>query len=277
LLTLLGAAAITPALAQPVERSATESGSPWTIAVGMGVARATDYEGGKKVVSGIVPDVNISYKLGSLGKISLGSKARGLTWSFIDTENYSLGVVVQGDGGRTDRNNGTLLRPGSKRLAGMGEISPSVELGVTGHFLLGAPIYFVATRGSGDGKPKGSAFKVDGHGGTRVEVGLDIPLQPTDQLTLSLTPNVQWADDKYTQTYFGVTSAQAARSGFRAYTAKGGIKSAGLALGANYKFDKHWSVNSGVSLSSLRGDAAKSPLVQRKNQTNVTAGFAYEF
>lgn len=274
---LLLATLVTPATAQTTDKKQPAANSPWSLSAGLGAARTSEYEGAKKGVSGVVPDFSVSYKLADWGKVTLGGKARGLSWTFIDTDDYSLGLVLQADAGRSDRKDGTLLRPGSKRLAGLGEIKGSVEWGVTGHVLFGVPIYFVLSKGSGDGKATGSNFRIKGHGGTRLEVGLDVPLPVSDAVTLSVSPNLQWADTSYTQTYFGVTAAQAARSGFKPFSAKGGIKSLGLNLGANYTLDKQWSVNAGVSLSTLRGDAAKSPIVQQKNQTSLSASFLYSF
>jgi MipA family protein len=276
-LMLLSVGAATSATAQTSDKKQAAATSPWSFSAGLGVARSSEYEGAKRAVSGVVPDFNVSYQLAGWGKISLGSKARGLSWTFIDSEDYSLGLVLQGDAGRNDRSDGTLLRPGSKRLAGMGEIRPTTEWGLTGHVLFGAPIYFVLSKGLGDGKITGQNFRINGHGGTRLEVGLDLPLQLSDALTVSVSPNLQWADAEYTQTYFGVTAAQAARTGFRPFKAKGGVKSVGLNLGVGYKLDKQWSVNAGVSLSTLRGDASLSPIVQKKNQSSLSAGFLYDF
>ncbi len=263
--------------AQSTATPAAANSSPWTVSAGLGVARAPEYEGAKRTATGIAPDLNISYKTDSWGRFSLGSKARGLSWNFLDTKDYSLGVVLQFDGGRTDKKDGSLLQPGSKRLRGMGEIRPSPEFGVAASAVLGVPFYAQLVKGSGDGKPNGLDFRIKGHGGTRLELGAEIPFPITESLTASVSPNLIWADKKYTQTYFGVTRDQAARSGFREFDAKGGIKSIGLSLGVDYRFAPQWSANAGVSYSRLRGDAAKSPIVEKIGNTSVSAGVAYQF
>lgn len=249
---------------------------PWNVSVGLGVAYAPEYEGAKKRAAGLAPDVNISYKTDSYGTFAVGTKARGFSWTAIDKEAYSLGLSLGFDSGRVDNKDGGGLRTGSKRLRGMGEIKSSLDYGVFGHVNVGVPISLQITKNAGDGKVKADR-SIDGSGGTRAELSVEIPWQISDSFALSISPNVVWADKKYTQTYFGVTSTQAANSGFKAYNAKAGIKSAGVSVGVNYNFTPNWSANVGVSFSRLQGDAAKSPLVQTKNQTSVAAGVAYTF
>jgi MipA family protein len=271
---IVGLAALSgAALAQTADK---KDKGPWDVSVGLGVAYAPEYEGASKRVAGVVPDFNVSYKTDSYGTFAVGSKAKGFSWTAIDKEEYSLGVSLGLDGGRVDNKDGGGLRTGSKRLRGMGEIKSSLDYGVFGHVTVGVPISLQIIKNAGDGKVNNDR-KIDGSGGTRVELSVELPWQISDSVGLSFSPNIVWADKKYTQTYFGVTSAQAANSGFKAYNAKGGIKSAGLAVGANYKFTPHWSANVGVSFNRLQGDAAKSPLVQTKNQTSVAAGVAYTF
>jgi MipA family protein len=267
------AAVSAAALAQTADK---KDKGPWDVSVGLGVAYAPEYEGASKRAAGVVPDFNASYKTNGYGTFAVGSKARGFSWTAIDKDEYSFGVSLGFDGGRVDDKDGGGLRTGSKRLRGMGEIKSSVDYGVFGHVTLGVPISLQVIKNAGDGKVN-SDRKINGSGGTLVELSVEVPWKLTDSINLSFSPNIVWADKKYTQTYFGVTNTQAANSGFRAYSPKGGIKSAGFSVGANYMLTPNWSANLGLSFSRLQGDAAKSPLVQTKNQTSLAAGVAYTF
>ncbi len=262
------------ALAQTTDKKDT---GPWSVSAGVGLVSTPEYEGGSKTISSPVPNLNIAYKTNGYGTFALGSKALGLSWTAIDKEDYSLGVSLGASTGRTDTGDGTLFKPGSKRLKGMGEIKSAAEFGVFGHVTLGVPIMLQVVKTAGDGKADSKDRSIRGHGGTRVELSTEIPWEITSNLGLSFSPNIVWADKKYNQAFFGVTSTQAANSGFAAYNAGAGIKSVGLTVGLGYKITPNWSVNLATSFSRLQGDAAKSPVVQKKNQTTVAAMVNYNF
>jgi MipA family protein len=277
-LVSLGAASFQmDARAQTADQPIKKPADPWTVSVGLGVASAPEYEGASKRASSVLPDLNIKYTTRDFGSIALGSKSRGLSWSIVDQEAYSFGIGIQGDGGRVDNKDGTLLRPGSKRLLGMGEIKASFELAAFGHVVWGVPFFVQIAKGLGDGKADSKNFSIKGPGGARVELSSEIPFEVTDAFSLSISPSVSWADDKFTQAYFGVTPEQAARTRFVPFKAKGGIRSVGLGLGANYKLSANWSTSAFANFSQLQGDAAKSPLVQKKGLTTVQLGVTYQF
>ena len=264
-------------LAQTAAKPAAKNTSPWEVSLGAAIGSSTEYEGGKKTVSGLVPDFNVRYKTDGFGTFGVGTKSRGISWTAIDTDAYSLGISLGANTGRKDNADGTLLQPGSKRLRGMGEIKSTADVSVFGHYTVGIPIMVQLTKNTGDGKRDAKDGSFKGHGGTEFSLSTEIPVPVTSAITLSISPSLNWADSKYTQTYFGVTSAQAAQSGFKQFNAKGGIKSVALSLGANYQIDKNWAANVGVTFSQLQGDAAKSPLVERKGQTSLLAGVNYTF
>jgi MipA family protein len=262
-------------LAQSTDKK--DNASPWAVSIGAGVVSTPEYEGAKKTTSGFAPSISVSYKTDSFGTFSLGGKGLGLAWTAIDKDAYSIGLSLGQSTGRVDNKDGTSLRPGSKRLKGMGEIKSGTEFGVFGHYTVGVPIQFEWVKGSGDGKADARTQKIDGHGGSRFTLSTQIPWQVSNDVTLSFSPNIVWADKKYNQTYFGVTSVQSANSGFKAYTARQGIKSVGLTIGADYKITSNWSANTSLSLNQLRGDAANSPLVQKKSQNTFYVGANYTF
>ncbi len=245
--------------------------------MGASVVTMPEYEGASKAMVGVVPDLNIRYKTNGFGTFALGSKSKGLSWTAIETEAYSVGVSLGDNTLRTDKKKGTVFTPGSLRLKGMGEIKSAAELGVFGRVDLGIPINLTVLRGTGDGKADAKDGSIRGHGGTTVELSTSIPWQVTSDLGLFFSPQIVWADKKYQQAYFGVTSVQAAASGFKAYSPGPGLKSAGLVVGADYKISPNWSANAAVVFSQLLGDAAKSPLVQRKSQATLATGIAYKF
>jgi MipA family protein len=265
-----------PAFAQMSLTNEKKNEGPWSASVGLFAATMPEYEGAKRRVSSALPDFNLSYRSDDWGTFGVGSKSRGVSWTVIDKEQYSLGFAIGGSAGRTEKN-GTAFRPGSKRLQGMGEIKAAEEYGVFGRVVAGIPISLQIMKGSGDSKPDAKNFSIKGHGGTHVQLGTEIPCPITTDLGLSFSAGLNWADKKYTQTYFGVTSAQAARTRFKQFTTKGGIKSVELGVALNYKIDKNWSAVTNLTYSQLRGDAAKSPVTEKKSQPIAAIGVNYTF
>jgi MipA family protein len=276
-----GAMAITaaigsaPAIAQNTPSKIDDS--PWRIVVGLGVASNVEYEGGSKRVSGLVPLLDLSYKTQGFGTFAVGAKERGFSWTVVDRDDLSFGVSLGAGTSRVDNKDGTLFRPGSKRLKGMGEISAQPEIGVFGHAVIGIPLIVEYSKGLGNGKQDLKTLKYNGHGGSRLTLSTELPIKIDDALSFSVSPNLVWADKKFTQAYFGVNAVQAAASGYQLFNASGGIKSIGLNLGARYKFDKNWSAQARLGIDQLRGDAGKSPLTQKKVQTSAVVGVSYEF
>jgi outer membrane protein len=61
-----------------------------------------------------------------------------------------------------------------------------------------------------------------------------------------------------------VTATQAANTSFKQYTPKGGFYEAQATVNWEHRFDARWGINTLVGVESRLGDAAKSPIVQRK-------------
>lgn len=265
-----------PTFAQTTVTNDKKSEGPWTASVGLFAVTMPEYEGAKRRVSSALPDFNLSYRSDDWGTFGVGSKSRGISWTVIDKEQYSLGFTIGSSTVRTEKN-GTAFRPGSKRLQGMGEIKAAEEYGVFGHVVAGIPIKLQIMKGTGDAKPDAKNFSIKGHNGTYAQLGTEIPCSITTDVSLSFSAGLNWADKNYTQTYFGVTSAQAARTRFKQFTTEGGIKSVELGVALNYKIDKNWSAVTNLTYSQLRGDAAKSPVTEKKSQPMAAIGVNYTF
>jgi MipA family protein len=274
--TVLALAVPSLSFAQAAPSNEKKSKEPWDISVGLFAITMPEYEGAKKRVSSALPDFNVSYRTENWGKFGVGSKSRGASWTVFDKDEYSLGFTLSSSAVRTEKD-GNLFRPGSKRLRGMGEIKAASEYGVFGHVVVGIPINLQIMKGAGDGKPDTKNFSFKGHGGTYAHLGTEIPCEITKDVGLSFSAGLNWADKKYTQTYFGVTSTQAVRSGYKQFTTKGGIKSVELGVALNYKIDKNWSAITSLTYSQLRGDAAKSPITEKKSQPMAAIGVNYTF
>ncbi len=94
---------------------------------------------------------------------------------------------------------------------------------------------------------------------------------------VSLNASLKYADSKYMQSYFGVTPAQSAASGLKAYQPGAGFAAAKVGLTAGTPLSRQIFVFSNLSLQRLLGDAANSPIVSKKMQPTAFIGGVYTF
>jgi outer membrane scaffolding protein for murein synthesis (MipA/OmpV family) len=89
-----------------------------------------------------------------------------------------------------------------------------------------------------------------------------------------------WASDDYMENAFGVTSADAQRTGFEKFTASADFKNLSTFVQTAYRLTDHWRLTGAVGYSRLFGDAKDSPIVDdvgSANQFLVGLGAAYKF
>ena len=148
-------------------------------------------------------------------------------------------------------------------LRGLNDIDATYEVGISvGYEWEFAEIYGEAR------------YAFGGAEGVVGEVGANAIYRPTPDLVLKAGPFATLASEGYTETYFGVTAAESANTGFRldAYDPKGGLKSVGVSGSARFEFRQDWFLNADASYSRLVGDAADSPIVKAGDENQFTFG-----
>lgn len=149
----------------------------------------------------------------------------------------------------------------SDDLDGMDDISRAYEVGVKLSYVSGPFTSYTHIR-------KGFG----GHHGVTGEIGTRYTRDINDRLTFWAGAELQAADDKFTDTYFGISSDEAARSGYASYSPGGGFYEANLSLEARYLLNENWAVLGRAKYGRLLDDAADSPLVRDKNQPEISIG-----
>lgn len=86
-----------------------------------------------------------------------------------------------------------------------------------------------------------------------------------------------WANNKSTQSYFGITPQQSAVTGLPVYNAGSGLRYTQLGLLGAVNLSGHWLIPWGASVQQLQGDAGDSPIAQDRTNWYVNAGIAYRF
>ena len=120
----------------------------------------------------------------------------------------------------------------------------------------------------------------DGHDGFLFTISAEYRKLISDRLMLWLEFSTTYADDKYMQSYFGITGADAINSGLKPFDAEGGFKDIGLKLKARYMLWREWNIQATAGYTRLLGDAADSPIVEDHGDANQYSGgiiFIYTF
>lgn len=222
----------------------------WNIQLGAGALYQPEYEGSDKYKISPLPMVMINYRdLVFLRGPMLGVNA--ITWRGPGpNDKLQIGPMARYQFGRDEDD--------SDDLRGMGDIDAAVELGgfitySTGPWSAGVTL-FQDVSGSHDGLT------------AKFSAGNRMPLAP--RLMLRSEISATWADDDYTESFFGVTSTQSTRSGMPEYHPQGGFKDAGISLDLDYNLTENWGITGRVGYKRLLGDAADSPLVEDRGSAN---------
>ncbi|MQA38968.1 MipA/OmpV family protein [Rugamonas aquatica] len=238
-------------------KTAPAAGDSMTL--GAGLAYVPEYTGSKK--SRVVP---LPYFERTYDNGIFLSTMRGIGYQS-NVSGVNLSAALSYGGARADHKRNVF--DGSDALKGMGDIQGAAQVVLNASYQLG-------TVGLSLGTTQNLAHRE--HGATYT-LGASTQLYTTasDQIGLSLS--TEYADKKHMQTYFGVTAAQSAASGYKAYTAKGGFSNVTAGVNWNHVLDKNWSVHTALGVSHLSGDAADSPLTKRKTSPVLMTGVAYKF
>lgn len=180
-------------------------------------------------------------------------------------------------GGDAPRHGGFVLSPSigtvgpreagdDSDLAGLDDIGRAYEFGGKASYGAGPIDAFASLR-------KG----VDGHSGLTGEVGAKYRTALSDRITLWSGIELGYGDDNYSQTYFGVTPAEAGTSGYAAYAPGGGFHSAAITFEARYALTDTTALLGEIKYGKLIGDAADSPIVQDEYQPTLRLGIVRRF
>jgi MipA family protein len=130
---------------------------------------------------------------------------------------------------------------------------------------------------AGKGKIKIEASVVAGAKGLEATGLVSYAPVRSRKVYVDFNSSVTYANAEATRTYFGITAAEALRSGLSPFRPGSGIRdvSSGLTLG--YQFNERWGIVANSNYSYLVGDAAKSPIVKGRLVGNKAAGSRSQF
>lgn len=237
------------------EGKAPDSGLHYEL--GLGVTARPAYEGSDEDKIRALPLIGVSLR-NEYGRFALG--AQGLAWTFINRREWDMGIAFGYDKGRKES--------ASADLAGLGDVNGASKLGLFGMLRQGP----LNLRLAAD-----TALNHGNAGNTVLNLNLGLNLPLSEQLMLTPSLGTSWASAGYMHDYFGVDSAQAARSGLSQYQADAGFKDVSLGLNAGYRLDQNWHMLASYRAQRLLGDAADSPITRRQNSQSLMLGLGYRW
>jgi MipA family protein len=268
LVTMLVSTIAVPAAAQEISDQAleqsnlgTQASGKWDINLGAGVGTAPAYPGAKRERVVPVPFASIAYdNLFFVGPLGLGFNA--LRWASADTQyGFRAGPVIGYVGGRKES-----VDP---HLAGLGDIQPSLTAGLFATFRAG-PFEFAATARQAVTHSENGLLGL-------VSLSYHLPVV-AKKLDFAIGPQLTVANERYSNTWFGVSADQSARSGLSMFTPGSGVLlEPGLHANATYRYSEHVFVRGFAAVKQLTGNDADSPIVQSKAQWSIGLGAGYHF
>ncbi|MFP6556751.1 MipA/OmpV family protein [Paraburkholderia sp. B3] len=100
---------------------------------------------------------------------------------------------------------------------------------------------------------------------------------PQDKVTVSA--DTVWSNGPAEQTYFGIDSEQSIDSAAHlpVYSPSAGFSRVDLKVALDHRLDARWSLRAAAGVGTLVGDAAASPIVERRASVFGSLGLAYRF
>lgn len=226
-----------------------------TARLGLGVGVEPEYEGGDEFEVVPLPIIDIEW----METVYLNTRD-GLGFYLWKLPNLEIGAGFDYRYGRDESD--------ADRLAGLGDVDDSLEAAASFR------LYF---------SPQWHAnaqFRRDlsgGHEGTTADLGVGYEAEIASQWRGNLEFAIEWADQDYMTSFFGVDAVQAGRSGLAQFAPDAAFKALAFGGGLNYVIDANWFAQALIRFSLLTGDAADSPVTESDTQVLSGVGVGYQF
>jgi len=113
--------------------------------------------------------------------------------------------------------------------------------------------------------------------GAQADLRLSAGVFQSGRLALGVFTQATWADAASTGSFYSIDPASAAVTGLPVFAPRGGWLFASAGLLGSFELSPKWVIVGSLEARRLRGDAARSPLVQRASNHYVSTGLAYRF
>jgi outer membrane protein len=208
-----------------------------TARVGLGLGWTPDYEGSNNYRFRAIPLIDIRYK--EVWRLNGGQ----FTYSAFRSGDFEAGPLLNLNGGRSENTN--------KALEGLGDISTTLDVGFFARYSTKAMLI------SGDVRQALGAGR-----GMQIRLTAGHGIYKSGNFAMGAGVRAKWLSGKAMQTSFGVTPEQSANSarGIEAYDANAGLSDISANLIGVYQLTPSVRMLGLVSVGTLLGSAADSPL-----------------
>lgn len=174
---------------------------------------------------------------------------------------HSLGFSF----GRSDQNNP--WRDGANNLRGMGDIKGALNTSLS----LG---YQFSPRLAADVM---ATLPLTANQGVAYQATLQGILWQKNDDEIDFETDLLFGDHRNNALFYGVSAKQSADTGFQQYNAGGGLYGQSAILSWSHQFTKAWKTLVAIDYTYLDDKAAKSPIIDKRNNVNETLEVAYSF
>ena len=185
---------------------------------------------------------------------------RGLGLDLLRSDTRRINFALRIDNGRKESSSGV--------LAGMGDIQATLRVRAAGTWQLG------------DGWRIGSSWNLDAlnkGGGQYGDLSFARERRLSPKATWTWGGSLSAGNERYMQSYFGVSEEQSRRSGHALYVPSAGLRDGALFANLQTDIGERWVVLAGVNVSRLLGPALDSPLTVKPTGWGLNAGAAWRF
>lgn len=113
--------------------------------------------------------------------------------------------------------------------------------------------------------------------GAQADIRLTAGVFQSGRFAAGIVGQATWASAKSTGSLYGISPQQAATSGLPAFEAGSGLLAGTLGLIWSFDLASQWMLVGNLEGRRLQGDAARSPLTERRSNYYATVGVAYRF
>jgi outer membrane protein len=235
-----------PAMAQDIDVTAAESITLEQTVLGLGVAYIPDYEGSSDYEAAPLLQLRFNWSNNMYFSL-LGNTARA---NLIPSETWSFGPLLRYRSERKDVEN--------DRVNAMEKVDAAVELGAFLSYNLPNWVFSLSV----------AQDVADAHEGMVVNLGGGYRHKLQDQTMFTLFVQTTYANEDYMDTYFGINTVDAARSGLNTFEADSDWKDVGAGILVQHNFNLNWGVLAVAKYTKLLGDASDSPIVDVEGDDN---------